>query len=653
MSTLGGLLLALPLAAAAILWIFGARLKGKAPGLVAFLAAASCFVVALVAFLKLRALPVDERAVESLFWRWIDVGAGGAGAHLSLAVGVLLDPLSLTWTLFVTGVGSLIFLYSIAYMEHEQGYARYFAYLCLFLFSMLVLVLGSSLALTFVGWEGVGLCSYLLIGFEYGKETAANAGRKAFVVNRIGDVGFLLGMFWTWKTFGTLEYGTSVTGGHPALLAALRATAAVPALAALAYFLGAVGKSAQLPLFVWLPDAMAGPTPVSALIHAATMVTAGVYLLCRLSPLFVVADYALHVVAWVGAATALFSALIALRQRDVKRVLAYSTVSQLGYMFLACGLGAFSSAAFHVVTHSFFKALLFLGSGAVIHALHGEQDLWKMGGLKHALPRTASAMKWGALALAGIAPFAGFFSKDEILGVAFAQGYAGERASFALWGVGVVTAALTAFYTARLVALAFEGEWRGAKDVHPHEAPAPMAFALTVLKWLSLAGGLVLGVEALGTVGVHWTLLHDWLEPTLAKSPGEVEAALPTLLPWALMTFAFLLAVLSWRVAKNMFRGDFAAPRALELSSPRLANAIANRFWVDEVYGALVVRPLRATAALCLDFDRRVVDGLFRGLANVAAFLGTVVRLLQNGVVHAYSFWFLVGAAFLLWLALR
>jgi NADH-quinone oxidoreductase subunit L len=633
-SALGGLIVLLPLLAAAFLGLFGGRLKGRAPGLVACGTALACFALALACFLRLVALPADERAIESSFWTFLELG--GPGQRLAVDVGLRLDPLSITWTLFITGVGSLIFLYSIAYMEHERGYARYFAFLCLFLFSMLILVLGKNLVLVFLGWEGVGLCSYLLIGFEYGKETAADAGRKAFVVNRIGDVGFLIAMFFTWREFGTLDLAE--------LPAAVQAAGAVPPLLALGFFVGATGKSAQIPLFVWLPDAMEGPTPVSALIHAATMVTAGVYLLCRLSPLFAAAGWALEVVAWTGAATALVAGLIALRQRDIKRVLAYSTVSQLGYMFLACGLGAFASAAFHVVTHAFFKALLFLGAGAVIHALSGQQDLWKMGGLRAHLPRTASAMRFGAFALAGIAPFAGFFSKDEILGAAFARGLAGGGTGFALYGVGLLTAALTAFYTARLFVLCFEGESRGDTHAHPHEAPAPMAFALRVLKWLSLAGGLALGIEAAG-----WMPLHHWLEPELAAPPAH---HLPPLLAALLMALALGIAVLSWRLASRWFRGDFAVPRTLEMSAPRLAAAIAARFGFDELYDRAVVRPLRAIAEIALHFDQRVVDGFFRGCAQAAALLGTLVRMVQTGVVHAYAFWVLAGAAWLLWLAI-
>jgi NADH-quinone oxidoreductase subunit L len=375
------------------------------------------------------------------------------------------------------------------------------------------------------------------------------------------------------------------------------------------------------------------------------MVTAGIYLLCRLSPLFVLADWALDVVAWVGALTALFAGLIALRQRDIKKVLAYSTVSQLGYMFLACGVHAFGSAAFHVVTHAFFKALLFLGSGAVIHALHGEQDLWKMGGLKRHLPKTARAMKIGAFALAGIPPFAGFFSKDEILGVAFARGMHGHVDQFVLWGLGIVTAALTAFYSARLITLCFDGESRGDPHLHPHEAPAPMAIALQVLMVASILGGALLGIEAAG-----WLPLHHWLAPTLALAETE---EVPKILPWILMTFAALIAVLMWRLGARWFSGDFAIPRRLELANPRAAKLLAGRFYVDEIYDWIVVRPLRGIADLCLQFDVKVVDGLWRLMGEISALLATLVRLLQNGVVHAYAFWFLAGAAFLLWLAVH
>jgi len=616
---IAGIPLLLPLAAAGLLGWLGAGLRGRSAGWTAVTAAVLSFAAAVALLFHLLGQPPEERALHFDFYRWLDLGG------LSLTVGVLLDPLSATWALVVTGVGSLIFVYSVAYMEGDRSYARYFSYLSLFLFSMMILVLGRSLPLTFLGWEGVGLCSYLLIGFEYEKDTAANAGRKAFLVNRIGDVGFLLAMFWTFRLFGTLDLS--------GLLEGVDGVAAVPAWLALCFFLGAVGKSAQAPLFVWLPDAMAGPTPVSALIHAATMVTAGVYLLCRLGALFVKAGWALSVVAWMGVLTALLAGVIALRQRDIKRVLAYSTISQLGYMFLACGVGAFGAAVFHVTTHAFFKALLFLGSGAVIHALDGEQDLWKMGGLRHQLPRTYRAMWFGALALAGIAPFAGFFSKDEILGGAFGHG------AYLLWGVGVVTAALTAFYTSRMMTLCFLGESRLEEGKHPHEAPPLMAVPLSILKWLSLLGGLLLSVEV-----AHWTPLHHWLEPVLPPLEAHLGRGVMSLL----LVLAFGIAVGCWLLGKRSYKGEGLLPRQLLAAFPRLSRAVLERFWVDEIYQRGIVAPLRALARLCGRFDLGVVDGLYTLVANVVGFVGNGVRLLQTGVVHAYLFWFLVGAAALL-----
>ncbi len=625
MTFLAALILLSPLAMAIALGLFGRRLPGRTPGFLAFASAGVSFLCAATFCLRLLALPASERALSLPLYSWISVGS------LDLNLGILVDPLSATWATVVTGVGSLIFLYSISYMQGDSGYRRYFTYLCLFLFSMLILVLGENLVLTFLGWEGVGLCSYLLIGFEYDKEQAAAAGRKAFLVNRIGDVGFLLGMFWAFWSFGTLSHET---------LASSVAGQAVSPWLALCFFLGAVGKSAQAPLFVWLPDAMAGPTPVSALIHAATMVTAGVYLLCRLSLLFAHAGWALMVVAIVGAFTALLAAVIALRQYDLKRVLAYSTISQLGYMFLACGVGAFSAAAFHVTTHAFFKALLFLGAGAVIHGLSGEQDLRKMGGLKKSMPRTYRSMWFGALALAGIPPFAGFFSKDEILGSAFAGGH------YVLWSVGLVTAALTAFYTARMMTLCFHGSSRLAEGVHPHEAPPLMGVALSLLKWLSLFGGLALGVEAL-----HFRPLHEFLRPVLDPA-AEVLAiehlSVSTMV--VLLALAAALALAMWTLAKHWYLGDRQVLRRWELAAPAVARWIAHRFYVDEAYHAAIVRPLGALSRLCRNLDTHGVDGLFRGCARSAAGMGSVVRLLQTGVVHAYALWFLVGVVVFLWI---
>ena len=438
-------------------------------------------------------------------------------------------------------------------------------------------------------------------------------------------------MFWSFKTFGTLEFGDSE--GVSGLLSQLNAIDAVPPMLALLFFLGAVGKSAQAPLFVWLPDAMAGPTPVSALIHAATMVTAGIYLLCRLSNLFMAAGWALTVVAWTGVLTALLAGLIALRQNDIKRVLAYSTISQLGYMFLACGVGAFGAAIFHVVTHAFFKALLFLGSGAVIHGLGGEQDLRKMGGLKEFMPRTYRSMQFGALALAGIPPLAGFFSKDEILASVFGGHH------YALWILGVITAALTAFYTSRMITLCFLGPSRIEPGVQPHEAPPLMATALSVLKWLSALGGLALGIELLG-----WLPLHHFVEDSIAPTPVHVGKFTLVIL----MLLAIAIAVFFWRLGKRWYLGDGQQLSQIELTAPRFSQAILNRFGVDEFYDRVVVNPLRQLAAVCSKLDLGVVDGFYNFMGHGVIFMGNTVRFLQTGVVHAYVLWFLVGAAVVL-----
>jgi NADH-quinone oxidoreductase subunit L len=616
------LVLFLPLIAAAVIAFSGERLAGRRPGWIVLAASGTGFVCSLILFLA--QFGADDVARSFGIYEWIGVGA------LRLPLGLYLDPISLTWALVVTGVGSLIVLYSIAYMEGNAGYSRFFCYLALFLFSMLALVLGENLVLTFLGWEGVGLCSYLLIGFDYHKDSAANAGRKAFIVNRIGDVGFLLGMFWIFDRFGTLSYGE--------LLPQLAGAGVLPIGMALLFLLGAMGKSAQVPLFVWLPDAMAGPTPVSALIHAATMVTAGIYLVCRLAALFAHAGAALTYVAWTGAITALLAGLIALRQTDLKRVLAYSTVSQLGYMFVALGCGAFSAAIFHVVTHAFFKALLFLGAGSVIHAMSGEQDMRKMGGLKDKLPVTYKAMLFGSLALAGIPPFAGFFSKDEILGGAFGQH------QYLIFGMGVVTAALTAFYTSRMLTLTFHGASRVPEHIHPHESPPLIVRVLVILKWLSAAGGLVLGVEIL-----HFRPLHWFVSPALADATEAVGAA--HLGGGALVLLLLLAAAIAggfWALARLWYRGDSVMPRQVALACAPFARLIEGRFFVDEFYDRVVVRPLRFTSAWCARFDLGFVDGVYNGTARIVALLASGVRLLQTGSVHTYAFWFMLGAALLL-----
>jgi len=515
----------LPLLGAAINGLAGKRLPRRVVHLVGCGAVLAAFVLSLASFWALSndlhglqsepgfTVDADARRVEHTLATWIPGDVEGA---FRVDWGFTLDPLSALMILVVTGVGFLIHVYSIGYMKSDPGFARYFAYLNLFTGMMLILVLGSSLLVLFVGWEGVGLCSYLLIGFWYSDAAKAAAGMKAFLVNRIGDFGFLIGLMLLFSHLGTLNIQQVLAGVEGPFL---HETALLTAVA-LCLFVGAVGKSAQLPLYVWLPDAMAGPTPVSALIHAATMVTAGVYMVARMSPLYMAAPAALTVVGVVGAATALFAATIALAQTDIKKVLAYSTISQLGYMFLACGVGAFTAGVFHLTTHAFFKGLLFLGSGAVIHAMSGEQDMRKMGGLRGKLPVTYRTFLVGTIAIAGFLPFAGFFSKDEILWKAWESGHPW------LWLVGTVTALLTSLYMFRLLFLTFFGKSRSSEEVQSriHESPRTMTVPLIILAGLSVVGGWI-GLSPALSFGRHWNFFERWLEPVFEPA-RRVQAAL-------------------------------------------------------------------------------------------------------------------------------
>src|SRR2546425_958768 len=489
-----------PLASAALMLLIGRRLKNSAVSVLCVGSVLLSFVFALGAVLQLLAADPEHRVFQKILFEWVPAGPMYTSASEVVRFvadwGMLLDPLSCVMVLVVTGVGFVIHLYSIGYMGHEGGYYRFFGYMNLFMFSMLMLVLANNLLLLFIGWEGVGLCSYLLIGFYFLKKSAADAGKKAFIVNRIGDAGFLLGIFLVSVTLGTIRFtnaglpeGAGFTGIVQALTSGIASHAlalGAPALTAigLLLFVGATGKSAQIPLYVWLPDAMEGPTPVSALIHAATMVTAGVYMVARMNAVYQLAPFALDVVAVIGAITSIFAASMALVQNDIKKVLAYSTISQLGYMFLALGVGAFAAGIFHLMTHAFFKALLFLGAGSVIHAMSGEQDIRKMGGLWEKIPNTAKTFAVATLAIAGIFPFAGFFSKDEILGRAFDR-------FFFLWIVGFITAGMTAFYMSRLFFLTFSGYCRADEHVekHIHESPPAMTVPLMILGGLSIIGG--------------------------------------------------------------------------------------------------------------------------------------------------------------------
>jgi NADH-quinone oxidoreductase subunit L len=535
--------------------------------------------------------------------------------------------------LIVTGVGFLIHVYSVGYMKGDEGYARYFSYLNLFLFFMTVLVLAGNALLMFVGWEGVGFASYLLIGFYFNKKSAADAGKKAFIVNRIGDVGFLVAMFLLVANFGTLTFTEIATklGMDPGW------NGGVVTVIALCLMLGAAGKSAQLPLYIWLPDAMEGPTPVSALIHAATMVTAGVYMVARTHVLFDHSPFALSVVAIVGAATALFAATIALVQNDIKRVLAYSTISQLGYMFLGCGVAAYSAAIFHLMTHAFFKALLFLAAGSVIHGLGGEQDLRKMGGLWKKLPFTFAVTTVGVLAIAGFPPFAGFFSKDAILYAAFLQGPNGR----VLYGVGLFTAMLTSFYMFRLWYLAFLGKSR-SEVAHPHESPWSMRVPLVLLALLSICGGWI-GIEP-ANGWINMERFSGFLAPVFGArvaASGSEETEL------VLSVIAVVLALLGWACAVLLYGEESRLPARMAGVFSGGYKLLVNKYYVDEFYGATVVKPLLGFSKYILNWvvDVGILGGIAWLLGGVAMLAGAILQRWQSGNLRSYAAWLAAGAA--------
>ena len=561
--------------------------------------------------------------------------------NFSVDIAFLIDPLSMVMTLVVTGVGFLIHVYSVGYMGHDPGYRRYFAYLNLFTFSMLCLVLGSNFLLMYLGWEGVGLCSYLLIGFWYEKKSASDAGKKAFIVNRVGDFGFALGVMLIFTTFGTLDFGgvfsqafsLSSTGGRN-----------IATAITLLLFLGATGKSAQIPLYTWLPDAMEGPTPVSALIHAATMVTAGVYMVARCHALFILAPFTLAVVAVVGALTAIMAASIGLVQNDIKRVLAYSTISQLGYMFLACGVGAFGAGIFHLVTHAFFKALLFLGAGSVIHALSGEQDLRKMGGLRKYLPVTYVTFLIATLAISGVPLLSGFFSKDQILSEAFFSPHGGSW----LWLLGIVTASMTAFYMFRLFFLTFSGRCRASEEVqhHIHESPHLMTVPLMILAFLSIIGGYIGLPHAMGGVNA----IAGYLEPVFSGLPHHPEPSLG--MEYLLMATSVIVAALGISVAYFFY---IRSPQTAErLKKNFFYTVLLNKYYVDEIYQALIVSPIVAGSRwVWQEFDLGIIDGAVNGSAKVVDWLARSTRQLQTGYVRQYAMAVVLGVvlifAYLVW----
>jgi NADH-quinone oxidoreductase subunit L len=661
-------------------------------GIVACLMVALSFLVAVLVVVNAQSAP--EHMLTQKLWEWIPGGAaetavhGHAGTSLfSINWEYQVDALSSVWVLFVTFIGFLIHVYSTGYMSHDPGYARFMSYLNLFMFSMLTLILGANYLMLFVGWEGVGLCSYLLIGFWFDKQSAADAGKKAFIVNRIGDAGFAIGMFYIFRQFGSLDF--RAIAEQAAHLPVELAWTGTLTIIGLCLFWGACGKSAQLPLYVWLPDAMEGPTPVSALIHAATMVTAGVYMVARSGVIYAHAPKAMMVVAIVGAATALFAASIGLVQYDIKRVLAYSTVSQLGYMFLACGVGAFAAGAFHVFTHAFFKALLFLGSGSVIHGMSGEQDMRKMGGLKDKMPVTRLTMLIGCIAIAGIPPLAGFFSKDEILWSAYKVGGYGQT----VWLIGLISAGMTAFYMFRLYFMTFSGGFRGTEEqaAHVHESPKSMTVPLMVLAAGSVVVGLLGIPHAIDFIHVG-NLFEHFTEPAFAGAHhalAEVFTAPvpPVSVEYMLMLASIAIAACGIGLATYLYKVKPALSDALASGLAPVHRVLLHKYYVDELYNAVFVRLAALGGGNALwAVDRHIVDGgdgrvrpawplsvngigwltrdivaklsdfwdrwVVDGLVNLTAFAfdagSYVFRAVQNGRIQQYALVMLIGVFLLI-----
>jgi NADH-quinone oxidoreductase subunit L len=664
-----------PLAGAALNGLlalaFAGREKGPSEKLISLIGCAAplvSFAVVAQLFFAMRGTPPEERLFEQTLFSWMAAG------DVRVDVSYWVDTLSMTMCLIVTGIGSLIHIYSTGYMHGDRGFARFFSYLNLFMFAMLTLVMAKSLPLLFVGWEGVGLCSYLLIGFWYKDIANAAAGKKAFVVNRVGDFAFLIGMFILFMAAKGLGHATLDV---PALrqLAQVHpdAMAGVATAACLLLFVGACGKSAQIPLYVWLPDAMAGPTPVSALIHAATMVTAGVYMIARLNFLYELAPAASAVVATIGAATAVFAATIGFAQRDIKKVLAYSTVSQLGYMFLAVGSGAYAAGVFHLLTHAFFKACLFLGAGSVIHGLSGEQDMFKMGRLSKHMKITWATFLVSSLAIAGLPPLAGFFSKDEILWSAFTAHLEPVWLGRGLWAAGVAAAFMTAFYVFRAVFLTFHGSDRVSHEAkhHLHESPPAMTMPLVVLAAGAVLVGFLNVPAALGGNGAF----HHWLEPVFAGHVGahavgvglgEVPARGVTVLASAAAEHSSSLEVTLMALSVLVAAAGILFAYAFYVRSPRLPaivstrlggiyTLVANKYYVDALYERAIVRPgyALADALMFRLIDAGVIEGIVNGLGIFARLLGAVTRLAQSGVVRTYAFFMLAGFLYLVYQLVR
>jgi NADH-quinone oxidoreductase subunit L len=625
--------------------LLGRRLGKSVVGVVGPSAIGFSFLTSIIIFFELINLPPSQRVFEKVIFDWIVSGS------FQSVIGYQVDPLSILMALVVTGVSFFIHIYSVGYMHDDPGFPRFFTYLNLFVFMMLNLILANNFLLMFVGWEGVGLCSYLLIGFWYEKDSAANAGKKAFIVNRVGDFGFILGIFLIFVNLGTLDF-------TDAFAKAGSLDAATVTAIALLLFVGACGKSAQIPLYVWLPDAMEGPTPVSSLIHAATMVTAGVYMVARCSVLYNMAPIAMAVVAIVGVTTAIFTASIGFCQYDIKKILAYSTISQLGYMFVAVGVGAYAAGIFHLMTHAFFKGLLFLGAGSVMHALSGELDIRKMGGLRKKIPITFATFFIATLAIAGLPGLSGFFSKDEILWMAFSS----ERGHFLIWLVAVVAAGMTAFYMFRALFMTFFGESRVDRHVahHIHESPKVMTIPLMVLAFLSIVGGYVGIPHVLGGAN-H---IHEFLAPVVGGgAPAKAQAGFSLISEaWAaggagghsaalelfLMALSVVIALIGIGIAYHLYLKNPHLPKALAERWKRLYTLVANKYYVDELYQTLFVNSLKKLATgLWRGFDDFIIDGTVNGIAYLFGWVSGVMKRMQTGLVQNYAVSIVVGGLIL------
>jgi NADH-quinone oxidoreductase subunit L len=644
------IILALPLAGAALNGLLGKNWSKTIVNSVGIGSVSLAFLSVLEAIREFSLLPAGQLSFFKNYFNWMAAGSFKVDFALQM------DHLTIVMLLVVTFVSLLVHIYSTGYMAHEEGYYRFFAYLNLFVFFMLTLVLAANIVLMFVGWEGVGLCSYLLIGFWFLKQSAINAGKKAFITTRIGDFGFTVGILLLFWTFGSVDFGTVFA--KAANMPAESATqAGVLTWICLLLFAGAIGKSAQLPLYVWLPDAMEGPTPVSALIHAATMVTAGVYMVARMHALFSRAPIAMFVVAAVGAITAFYAATIGLVQTDIKKVLAYSTVSQLGYMFLGCGVGAYAAGIFHLMTHAFFKGLLFLAAGSVIHAMGGEQDMRNMGGLRKQIPVTYWTMFIATLAIAGIPGFAGFFSKDEILDAAGS----GPDAHITLWLLGLAGSGLTSFYMFRLIFLTFFGKPRfDEHKVHVHESPRNMTVPLMILALLSIVGGWFAAPHLIGKTDYFEAFLHPVFAAygvragieqgaSLAGAAGEAGGISPnpaTELLHALTGPPVVLAIIGLLVAWWFYIRRPDAPKKLAASVHGLYKLLLDKYYVDEIYAAVIIRPFLwiSTNVLWHVVDERVIDGTVNGVARVAREVGGQARELQSGNARSYATWVVIGA---------